>query len=467
VVTNSIPAKPAIDRKAVIGKVRRTILPVVFLLYAFNYMDRSSISYAQLTMGKELGIDVATYGAIAAIFFVAYVLLEVPSNMILARVGARLWLARIAITWGLVTIATGFVYSVTQLYIARIVLGIAEAGLFPGCILFLTYWFLNHDRGRAIGVMALAMPVALIVGSLSGGLILDHGNWLGLSSWRWIFILQGLPPVLLGIWILLTLADRPSKAKWLSHDEKKWLEGSIADEYAAMPEEKHDKSSELRALRNPKILYLGLINALAGVAAYGMTFFLPQVVSQLNPSYSPTNIGIYGSIPYACGAVVMLVLVRYADISGRRKFIVLCCFGTAIVGLIMTAVFRGSPVLGMVGLILLACGVIGNIPTYWALISQVLTKRQSVVGIAVINSLASAGGFFGPFLIGKLATPGDTIVGMSVPLVALSLAFVLLLFVKVPPRTQAETVPSESPDHPHRDVPILSGDTRKSTILKP
>lgn len=462
--TNSIQAKPAVDRQAVISKVRRTILPVVFLLYAFNYMDRSSISYAQLTMGKELGIDVATYGAIAAIFFVAYVLLEVPSNMILARVGARLWLARIAITWGLVTIATGFVYSVTQLYIARVLLGIAEAGLFPGLILFLTYWFLNHDRGRAIGAMALAMPVALIVGSLSGGLIIDHVNWFGLSSWRWIFILQGLPPVLLGIWILLTLADRPSKAKWLSADEKKWLEGSIAEEYAAMPEEKHDKSSELRALRNPKILYLGLINALAGVATYGMTFFLPQVVSQLNPSYSPTNIGIFGAIPYVCGAVVMLLLVRYADISGRRKFIVLSCFATAIIGLIMTAVFRGSPVLGMLGLILLACGVIGNIPTYWALISQILTKRQAVVGIAVINSLASAGGFFGPFLIGKLATPGDTIVGMTVPLVALSLAFVLLLFVKVPAPDKKEALPAEVLDEPEQGPSVLSRETSKSAV---
>ena len=152
--TNSLPAKAGVDRTAVLRKVRRTILPVAFLLYAFNYMDRSSISYAQLTMGKELGIDVATYGAIAAIFFIAYVVLEVPSNMILAKVGARLWLARIAITWGLVTIGTGFVSNVTQLYIARILLGIAEAGLFPGLILFLTYWFMNHDRGRAIGAMA-------------------------------------------------------------------------------------------------------------------------------------------------------------------------------------------------------------------------------------------------------------------------------------------------------------------------
>ncbi|MEB3371909.1 MFS transporter [Saccharopolyspora mangrovi] len=437
---------PTVDSKSVIRKVKRGILPVAFLLYAFNYMDRSSISYAQLTMGKELGIDVATYGSIAAIFFVAYVLLEVPSNMILARVGARRWLARIAITWGLVTIVTGFVQDLAQLYVARVALGIAEAGLFPGLILFLTYWFLNQDRGRAIGAMALAMPVALVVGSFTGGLILDHVDWFGLSSWRWVFILQGLPPVLLGFWLLLTLADRPRKARWLSEAERDWLEESIAAEQATVAEQQ-DKAGELRALRHPKVLYLGAINALAGVATYGMTFFLPQVVSQLYPTYSATDIGIYGAIPYICAAGAMLLIVRYADLSGRRKPVVLACFLIAIIGLIVTAVFQDVPALGLVGLVLLAIGVVSNIPTFWALASEVLTREQSTVGIAVINALASAGGFFGPFLIGKVAGAGNTIVGLSVPMVSLALAFVMLLFVKVPgrvPPSAPEASPSDA-----------------------
>lgn len=430
--THPIPSASAVDGSTVMRKVKMGILPVVFLLYGFNYMDRSTISYAQLTMGEDLGIDVATYGSIAAIFFVAYVILEVPSNMILARFGARRWLARIAISWGLVTVLTGFVQSVTQLYIVRVLLGIAEAGLFPGLILFLTFWFLNQDRARAIGAMALAMPAALLVGSFTGGLILDHANWFGLESWRWIFILQGLPPVLLGIWILTTLADRPSKAKWLTSDESEWLEKSIADEYDAKEDDGHKGGSELRAIREPKILYLGLINTLAGMATYGMTFFLPQVISQLYPGYSATNIGFYGAIPYLCAAVAMLLLVRYADLTGHRKFVVLLSYSIAIAGLILTVIFRNTAIVGLLGLVMLAIGVISNIPTFWALASQILTREQSVVGIAVINALASAGGFFGPFLIGKVAGTDNIFVGLAVPLVALIIAFVMVTFIKVP-----------------------------------
>lgn len=421
-----------VDGSAVRKKVRKAILPIAFLLYGFNYMDRSTISYAQLTMGDELGIDVATYGSIAAIFFIAYVVLEVPSNMILARVGARRWLARIAITWGLVTVATGFVQSVDQLYIARVLLGIAEAGLFPGLILYLTYWFMSQDRTRAIGAMAVAMPAALIVGSFTGGLILDHVDWFGLSSWRWIFILQGLPPVLLGIWIWTSLADRPGEAKWLTPAERKWLQTSIDAEYAAKPNDSGSGRGELRALREPKVLYLGLICTLQGVATYGMTFFLPQVVKQLYPAYSATNIGIYGSLPYVCAAIVMLLVARYADKSGRRKSVVMFAYATAIVGLVFTTVFYDVPFLGMLGLILLATGVISSVPTFWSLASEVLTREQNVVGIALINALASAGGFFGPFFIGRVAQPGNVIVGMTVPLVALVVALIMVAFVQVP-----------------------------------
>ena len=435
--TNDVSAAQAVDGNAVIRKVKKTILPVAFLLYGFNYMDRSTISYAQLTMGEELGIDVATYGSIAAIFFVAYVVLEVPSNMILARVGARRWLARIAVTWGLVTMATGFVDSVTHLYIARILLGIAEAGLFPGLILFLTYWFLSQDRARAIGAMALAMPAALVVGSFTGGLILDHVDWFGLSSWRWIFILQGLPPVLLGIWIWMSLADRPGKASWLSPAEQEWLETSIAAEYDAKPEEGH--RGELRALREPKVLYLGLICTLQGVATYGMTFFLPQIVKQLYPDYSATNIGLYGSIPYVVAGAVMLLLARYADVSGHRKFVVMLSYTIAIAGLLTTSIFQDTPLLGLLGLVLLAVGVVSSVPTFWSLASDVLTREQNVVGIALINALASAGGFFGPFFIGRVADPGDTIVGMSVPLGALVVALVMVSFVR-PPKLPHKTV---------------------------
>jgi ACS family tartrate transporter-like MFS transporter len=416
------------DGAGVVRKVRRSILPVAFLLYTFNYMDRASISYAQLEMSSDLGIDIATYGAAAAVFFIAYVLLEVPSNIIMSKIGARLWLSRIAITWGIVTVLTGFVESTTHLFVARVALGIAEAGLFPGLVLYLTYWFRTQDRSRGLAGMVLAQPIALIVGSVTGGLILGHVDWFGLESWRWVFILQGLPPILLGVWVLLYLADRPSKARWLSREESGWLEGEIAREYRG--DRGEHRSVNLRALKSPKVLYLSFIFMLGGVGTYGMTFFVPQVIAQLNPGYSPTNIGFVGAIPYICGGVAMLVIARWSDLIGNRKHIVMGCLATSVVGLVLTIVFHETPAVGVLGLSLLAIGILAYIPPFWALASESLTRAESAVGLALINSVASAGGFVGPYLIGLVAQATTVTFGLVVPAACLALAVVLVLFVK-------------------------------------
>jgi len=418
----------AVDQSAVLSKVSRSILPIAFLLYMFNYMDRSNISYAQLSMSEDLGISLATYGTVAAIFFVAYVALEIPSNIVMKKVGARIWLARIAISWGIVTMATGFVQNTAQLYIARIMLGIAEAGLFPGLLLYLTFWFRNQDRGRGIARMSLAQPIALILGSLSAGWILDHVNWFGLSSWRWIFILQGLPPVLLGIWVLLYLADRPNKAKWLNKDEAKWLEDEISKDYNA--EDDETAHIDLTVIKNPKVLYLAVINLLYAVGLYGMTFFLPQIVKQLNPDYSATNIGVYGSIPYVFGAIAMLLIARYSDIMGNRKVVVMGTLVVAVAGLVITMATREHANVAMFGLVLLAIGVFGYLGPFWALASEALPRAQTAVGLAVVNCIAAAGGFFGPYIIGKTSKADDVTFGLLFPAVCMAIAVVMLIFVK-------------------------------------
>jgi ACS family tartrate transporter-like MFS transporter len=422
------PARPAVDGSSVLAKVKRSILPVAFLLYMFNYMDRASIGYAQLDMSSDLGIDLATYGTIAAIFFVAYTVLEVPSNIIMKKVGARIWLARIGITWGVVTILTGFVQNTTQLWIARIALGVAEAGLFPGLLLFMTFWFVTQDRSRAIARFSLAQPVALLIGSATAGLILDHVDWFGLNGWRWVFILQGIPPVAVGIWVLLFLADRPSKARWLSKEESDYLEGEISKEYRA--EDDGHLEISLDAVKDPKILYLAFINLLYAVGLYGMTFFLPQVVAQLNPDYSSTNIGLVGAIPYVCGAVAMILVARYSDLLGNRKGLVMACLGVAVIGLVVTMVFRHSPNLGLIGLCLLAIGVFSYLGPFWALASEALTRAQTAVGLAVINAIAAAGGFFGPYVIGKTSAADDVIFSLIFPAVCMAVAIVLLIWVK-------------------------------------
>ncbi|WP_134768253.1 MFS transporter [Nocardioides sp. 1609] len=428
--TSTPSARPgaSVSGPAVLRKVQRYVLPVAFLLYMFNYMDRAAIGYAQLQMSTDLGISLATYGTVAAIFFVAYTVLEVPSNIVMKKVGARLWLARIAITWGIITMLTGFVQNTTQLYVARIALGVAEAGLFPGLLLYMTYWFRTQDRSRGIAGFSLAQPVALLIGSISAGYILDHADWFGLNGWQWVFILQGAPPVLLGVWVLFYLADRPSKARWLSKDESDWLEGEINKEYDVADDEHMEIS--LDAVKNPKILYLAFINLLYAVGLYGMTFFLPQIVAQLNPGYSSTNIGLVGAIPYVCGAIAMLLVARYSDLLGNRKPIVMCTLAVAVVGLVVTMVFKETPALGMIGLCLLAIGVFSYLGPFWALASEALTRSQTAVGLATINAIAAAGGFFGPFVIGKTAAADDVIFSMIFPAVCMFVAIVLLAFVK-------------------------------------
>lgn len=427
-MTSITNAAGAVSESDVLAKVRRTVLPIVFLLYMFNYMDRANIGYAQLKMSGALGIDVATFGTISAIFFIAYVVFEIPSNVIMKKVGARLWLARIGVTWGIVTIATGFVQNTTQLYLARILLGVCEAGLFPGLLLYLTYWFRTQERSRGIAGMSLAQPVALIVGSITGGWILDHVDWFGLSSWRWIFIIQGAPPILIGIWVLAYLADRPAKAKWLEPAERTWLEGEITRDYRS--DDEGSMKVELEAMKDPRILYLAFINLLYAVGLYGMTFFLPQVVEQLHRGYSETNIGLVGAIPYVFGAIAMLLIARTSDRLGDRKVIVMVLLSIAVLGLIVTMVMRHHPNVALVGLCLLAIGVFGYLGPFWALASEALPRAQTAVGLAVINAIAAGGGFFGPYFIGKTSKADDVTFGLLFPAVCMAVAVVLLIFVR-------------------------------------
>ncbi|GAB3569705.1 MFS transporter [Amycolatopsis endophytica] len=412
-----------------IRKVSRRVLPLVALLYVFNYMDRSNISYAQLGMQNELLITAAVFGTASAIFFLAYVVFEIPSNMIMKKVGARIWLARIAISWGIVTAITGFVQNIPQLYIARIVLGIAEAGLYPGLLLYLTLWFRPKERGRAIATLALAQPVAMILGSLTGGLILDHIHWFGLSGWRWVFILQGLPAVLVGLVVLAWLPNKPAQASFLSAEEKDWLDTEINKDYA--PEQKETFLGQLRVMKDRKVLYLAFANLFAACGLYGFTFFVPQIVKQMDPGYSATNIGFLGVIPWIVGAVGMLVVARNSDRTGERRGHVVAMMLLAAVGLFGTIQFRHTPVAALICLSLVAIGVLGYLAPYWALAARVLSKEHTAVGLAAINSIAALGGFFGPYVIGKNATADDVSVGLYFPIGCLVICAVMLCFLKV------------------------------------
>ncbi|GAA4670227.1 MFS transporter [Gordonia humi] len=429
--TTAAQAADAAVGRSTIRKVAFRVMPLVMLLYIFNYMDRTNISYAQLGMEDDLGITTATFGAVSSIFFLAYVVFEIPSNMALKKFGARLWLARIAISWGIVTVILGFVNSVTHLYIVRILLGIAEAGLYPGLLLYLTFWFRQRERGRAIAAMALAQPIAMIVGSFTGGLILDHIHWFDMSSWRWVFILQGAPTIILGIVILFYLPDTPSKARFLTKDESAWLEGQIESEYPDGREEETVKQ-QLGAIKNPKILHLAVANLFAACGLYGFTFFLPQIIKQMNPDYSATNIGFLGTLPFLVGAVGMVLIARFSDRTGERKYHTIVSLLVAAVGLFGTIQCVGTPAVAMVFLSMAAIGVLGYLAPYWAMASQVLSKKETVVGLAAINTIAALGGFFGPYVIGKNASADDVTIGLYFPIGCLILSGIMLAFVKVP-----------------------------------
>ncbi|REE75911.1 ACS family tartrate transporter-like MFS transporter [Rhodococcus wratislaviensis] len=418
-------------------KVSYRILPFVMLLYIFNYMDRTNISYAQLGMQHELGITVGTFGAVASIFFLAYVVFEIPSNMALKKFGARIWLARIAITWGIVTVIMGFVNSVTQLYVARVALGIAEAGLFPGLLLYLTFWFRSGERARAIAMMAMAQPIAMIIGSFTGGLILDHISWFDMSGWRWVFILQGAPTIVLGLIVLVYLPNRPREAKFLTTQESEWLEDEITAEYQE-PETHAGVKEQLGAIKNRKILHLAFANLFAACGLYGFTFFLPQIVKQMDPSYSATNIGFLGAVPFVVGAVGMLLISRYSDRTGERKLFVIGLMVLAAVGLFGTIVFRHSPVLALTSLSMVAVGVLGYMAPYWAMAAQVLTRAETAVGLAAINTIAAMGGFFGPYVIGKNATADNVTIGLYFPIACLLICAVMLAFLKIPKKAPVE-----------------------------
>ncbi|MFC9359101.1 MFS transporter [Rhodococcus sp. NPDC057014] len=419
--------------KRTVTKVSLRILPFITVLYILNFLDRVNISYARLGMETEMALTAATFGLAAAIFFIGYFFFEVPSNMMLRIVGARKWIARIVFSWGIVIVATGFVNSIPMLYGARILLGIAEAGFFPGMLLYLTFWFRSQDRARAVAFFTLAQPIAYIVGAVTAGFILEYVDWFGLSSWRWIFILQGAPAIVMGVVTYFYLPDGPKNARWLTHQERSWLEGELTKEQGPPVDE--SPRAQLRALRNPRVLHLAAIYLTATAGLFGFNFFLPSIVKQLDPSYSATNIGFVAAIPYIVGAIAMLIIARHSDKTGERKYHVAAVLALSTVALGGAIAFRHDPMIAMICLSIFAIGGFGYIAPFWALVSKNIPAQHAAVGIAVVNSVGNLGGFIGPYLVGKSASPTNVGATLYVPIVSFALCIIILLCFRTPRTT--------------------------------
>jgi MFS transporter, ACS family, tartrate transporter len=383
-----------IERR-VIQKVSRRLLPFLILCYFVAYLDRVNVGFAALTMNKDLGFSATIFGWGAGIFFLGYFIFEVPSNLALERFGARIWISRIMVTWGLLSACMALIWSDTSFLVLRFLLGVAEAGFFPGIILFLTYWFPSAYRARIVGYFMVAIPVSTVIGAPLSGLILGLDGVLGLRGWQWLFITEGVPAVLLSVVVLLYLTDGPAQADWLHPQERSWLAGRL-DAERRNRQAVHN-FTVLQALTNARVLLLGLVYFGVVAANYGMSFWLPQIVK----GFGLTNLetGFVTAVPYFIGAIAMVVWALSSDRTHERKWHTAIPALLAAIGL-ASSTAAGTPTLEMAALSLAAVGIFAVLPCFWTLPTAVLSGSAAAGGIALINSIGNLAGFVGPYAIG-------------------------------------------------------------------
>lgn len=381
------------------SRIAWRILPFLFALYVANYLDRTNIAFATLGMKGELGLTDSVFGMASGIFFVGYFALQIPGALLVERWSARLLLAWTLITWGVLTGLTAFVHTPLQLYGARFLLGAAEAGFFPGVIVYLSHWFIYEDRGKAIARFMSAIPVGFIVGGPLAGAILGV-HWLGLSGWRWLFLLEGLPAVVLGLVTLFILPDRPSDVHWLRPNERDWLNSRLADERRAKAHLEH--MTIWQALRHPAVLILtaGLFFTYTG--GYGMWFWMPTVLQRLT-GWPVERIGWIASIPFVTALIGMLLLGWNSDRTGERRWHFAIPQLTAAVALGTWFIFPHSNTLLVIALSFVCFGTIAYLPSFWALPSSFLSSSAAAAAVGFINCMASIGGFVGPKIVGELS----------------------------------------------------------------
>ena len=397
-MANRSPFTDSPERTALL-EVTRRLLPFLFLLYVVCFLDRVNLGFAALQMNHDLGFSPAVYGFGAGIFFLGYVLFEVPSNLVLARVGARRWIARIMISWGVVASAMMFIRGPLSLYALRFLLGAAEAGFFPGMIYYLSRWYPAAERARAISRFMVAIPVSGIVGGPISGALLGLNGRLGLAGWQWLFLLEGLPAVLLGFVVLAFLTDGPDEAKWLTTAEREWLNARLAEERDEC--ERRHGLGVAQALTNGTVWRLGALILLSNAfGVYVLGLWLPQIVRSLT-GLSDLAVGVVTAVPNLVAAITMVLVGAHSDRTGERLLHIAAVATVAAVGFVASAWLQ-SPLLVVVALSLAAAGAISSHGPFWTLPSRFLTGSAAAGGIALIVSIANLAGFAGPYVMGLL-----------------------------------------------------------------
>jgi MFS transporter, ACS family, tartrate transporter len=410
-------------------KIARRILPLVFLLYVFCYVDRAAVAFANVPMSRDLNFSEAVFGFGAGIFFAGYFLLEIPGALIVERWSARLWIARICITWGIVTGLAGWIHTPAQFYGARFLLGASEAGLFPGIIVYLTHWFGLADRARALAAFAIAAPVAMTLSAPWSAWIL-RTPWAAGAGWRWLFILDGVPSVILGVVTLFFLTDRPRDAKWLQPEERAWIEGSLERENAAKPLGRSPRWWTIFYHRD--VLLLTLAAFCANVGGYGFVLWLPSILNRgLGLPLTLSN--VLSALPYAVGIGASLWVGRRSDRRGDSKLLACGCFLLGGISLALVAL-PGQPVyLSLLCLAATGAAAYGYLPAFWILPTRLTGDMAAAASIGMINSIGNLGGFAGPWAIGVLRTRGvSPLLVLLLPAAFYFLSAMFTFLVRVP-----------------------------------
>jgi MFS transporter, ACS family, tartrate transporter len=434
-----------------IGRVTKRLMPFLILCYFVAYLDRVNVGFAALSMNKDLGFTATVFGFGAGIFFIAYFFFEVPSNLLLNRFGARRWIARIMFSWGIVASAEAFIPQIahatglspaTVFITLRVLLGVAEAGFFPGIIFYLTIWFPALYRARMVGMFMAAIPLSTVIGGpISAMLLYVHG--FGLANWQWLYLLEAIPALLLSFVVLIYLTDRPSDAKWLSADERAWLVERHATETRIR--EKANHFSWLQAITNTRVVLLSFIYFGVNAAVYGLSFFMPQIVHSFGLSFGLT--GLVTTLPYIAGVIGMVFWSRHSDRTHERREHVglalliagLCIAGTTVVD---------NPVGKMILFTIAGFGMFGSQPCFWALPATFLSGPAAAAGLAAVNSLGNLSGFFGPYVMGKVK---DATGSYTIALLAIS---VILGFAMLVALSLQHDHKLENPDlHEEEEVP--------------
>jgi ACS family tartrate transporter-like MFS transporter len=424
--------------RSTMRKVYLRLLPFAVLSYVLAYIDRINVSFAGLTMRTDLDMSAGTFGFAVGMFFWGYFIFEVPSNVILEKIGARIWIARIMITWGILAGMTAMVTGSTSFSIVRFLLGVAEAGFFPGIILYFTYWFPSYHHARIVSGFLVGLPFAVAVGSPISTALLGLDGLFGLKGWQVMYIAEAIPTVVIGFITFFVLTDRPEQAKFLTAEERNWLVNTIAAERRAT--EAVRKFTLWQALYNPKVLLLALNYFGIVTASLGMLYFIPQMIKSLG-DYSNMTVGWLTMIPYVCGAIAMVVWGRISDRMNERRWnlFIGCVFAT--VGLIIAGMTMGTW-WALVGMSIAAMGFYGSKGPFFAMPPMFLSGAGLAAGIAWINSLGNLGGFFGPWYVGVMKDLTGSYAGglYGLALLGLLAAIVCALFLHIPDRMPSEAI---------------------------